>query len=118
MRELQLVRKDALPEDSPYFDDGCEVSPSCLACPLVQCIYDYPQGMETIRDQARVDRTVQLRGLGYSCGEVADLMQSSVRAVYRRLATARRQSADTRLFEVREHRGIVVLMGDSNYGRA
>ncbi len=117
LETLRLVRKDALPEDSPYFDDGCDVAPSCLACPLVRCRYDYPQGLETVRDQARVDRTAQLRDLGYMDGEIANLMQSSVRAVYRRLATARQQSADARLSEVNTNRGIVVLIGESNYGR-
>ncbi|KKN06497.1 hypothetical protein LCGC14_1076700 [marine sediment metagenome] len=118
METLRLVRRDALPEDSTYYDDGCEVAPSCLACPLVRCRYDYPQGLETVRDQARVNRTMQLRDLGYMDGEIADMMQSSVRSVYRRLATARRQSADVRLYEVKTNRGIVVLIGESNYGTA
>ena len=115
---LRLVRRDALPEDSTYLDDGCNIAPSCLACPMVRCRYDFPQGLETIRDQTRVNRTMQLRDLGYLNGEIADMMQSSVRSVYRRLATSRQQSADARLYEVHENRGIVVLIGDSNYGRA
>ena len=31
---------DTLPEYFPYRDDGCDVSPSCLVCPLPQCRYD------------------------------------------------------------------------------
>ena len=118
METLRLVRKDALPEDSHYYDDGCEVSPSCLTCYLVKCRYDYPQGLKTVRHQAQVDRTAYLRGLGYACDVIADLMQSSVRSVHRRLATARHQSADTRLSEVSANSGIVVLIGESSYGTA
>ncbi|MBI4338791.1 MAG: hypothetical protein HY680_02420 [Chloroflexi bacterium] len=31
---------DTLPEYFPYKDGGCDVSPSCLRCPLPQCKYD------------------------------------------------------------------------------
>ena len=31
---------DTLPEYFPYRDDGCDVSTSCLGCPLPQCKYD------------------------------------------------------------------------------
>ena len=33
---------DALPEFYQYADNGCEVSPSCLNCPLPQCKDDDP----------------------------------------------------------------------------
>ena len=33
---------DLLPEAFPYRDNGCEVSPSCLSCPLPKCKYDDP----------------------------------------------------------------------------
>lgn len=117
LETLHLVRKDALPEDSTYYDNGCDVYPSCLTCPLITCRYDYPQGLKTIRDQAHVDRAVELRGLGYEDKEIANLMQCSVRAVYRRLATARNQSADASPYEVETHSGIVVLIGEHHYGR-
>ena len=38
-RELAV---DLLPELYAYRDDGCEVSPSCLTCPLPRCKYDDP----------------------------------------------------------------------------
>ena len=34
--------KDRLPEFIPYKDDGCDISPSCLQCPLPKCRYDDP----------------------------------------------------------------------------
>ena len=33
---------DAMPEFYHYEDTGCEVSSSCLDCPLPQCKYDDP----------------------------------------------------------------------------
>lgn len=36
------LRLDILPESYAYRDDGCEVSPSCLRCPLPLCKYDDP----------------------------------------------------------------------------
>ncbi len=33
---------DQSPEYYHYEDTGCEVSPSCLNCPLPQCKYDDP----------------------------------------------------------------------------
>lgn len=39
MRDLPL---DILPELYPYRDDGCEVSRSCLQCPLPRCKHDDP----------------------------------------------------------------------------
>ena len=34
---------EALPEFFTYRDDGCEVAPACLRCPLPQCRYDDPK---------------------------------------------------------------------------
>ena len=36
----KIVRRDSLPEHARYKDTGCELSPSCLRCPLVRCQYD------------------------------------------------------------------------------
>lgn len=35
-------RRDALPEGREYRDDGCEVSGSCLSCPLPRCRFEEP----------------------------------------------------------------------------
>ena len=34
--------RDSRPEFVHYRDVGCEISPSCLRCPLPQCRYDDP----------------------------------------------------------------------------
>ena len=36
----KIVRRDSLPEHARYKDEGCELSPSCLRCPLPRCQYD------------------------------------------------------------------------------
>lgn len=45
---LALVRCDTLPEATDYRDTGCELAPSCLACPLARCKYDAPPPRRTI----------------------------------------------------------------------
>ncbi|MCH8007547.1 MAG: hypothetical protein IIC91_01655 [Chloroflexi bacterium] len=42
------VRKEALPEYAPYKDVGCDLAPSCLACPFVVCRYDLPSGIREL----------------------------------------------------------------------
>ena len=33
------MRRDALPEWVSYTDDGCDVAPRCVECPLEECKY-------------------------------------------------------------------------------
>ena len=35
---------DPMPEHVDYRDEGCEVAPECLACPLPRCRHDDPRG--------------------------------------------------------------------------
>ena len=116
--QVRRVRVDALPEHSTYVDDGCEVAPHCLECPLPKCRYEYKQGLLTLRTQARVSRVIELRGLGYTTGAIASAMETSRRAVSRMLAAARRLEGDTSLLKVGTNGGIMVLMGESSYDRA
>ena len=48
---------DVVPERYPYRDEGCEVSPSCLRCPLPQCKYDDPGWLQRQKREER-DRDV------------------------------------------------------------
>jgi hypothetical protein len=43
-RPLPLVRRDTLPDGWNYADTGCELSATCLRCPLARCQYDVPNG--------------------------------------------------------------------------
>ncbi|MEX2245735.1 MAG: hypothetical protein WEC75_03520 [Dehalococcoidia bacterium] len=58
---LMLVRQDALPEHMAYRDTGCELSPSCLRCPLARCKYDEPGGARRMRTERRDREIARLR---------------------------------------------------------
>ena len=77
---------DVVPERYPYRDEGCEVSPSCLRCPLPQCKYDDPRWFQRQRQKER-DREVvtALREDGLSVLEVAARFDLSERTVFRML---------------------------------
>jgi len=72
-----------LPEHSDYEDTGCELSPSCLRCPLAICKYDDPKvfGMKPATVVRRV-RILQHRRLGKTMREIAVVENISVRTVY------------------------------------
>ena len=97
---------DAVPEFYHYEDTGCEVSPSCLNCPLPQCKYDDPDWFQRHRRFARDLRmwsTIQLEGL--SAQEAADRFSVTVRTVFRiiqrcREAEGELDSATVRAFAV------------------
>ena len=80
---------DSRPEEYPYRDDGCEISPSCLRCPLPQCKYDDPrwflQERRRERDQLVLD-TKERESL--SVDEVAHKFALSQRTVFRILRRA------------------------------
>jgi hypothetical protein len=54
-------RGDALPEHIRYRDEGCDLSPSCLNCPLPLCRYDHPGGVRSLRTLGRDREIVRLR---------------------------------------------------------
>ncbi len=54
-------RDDALPEQTRYRDEGCDLSPSCLNCPLPRCRYDQPGGVRRLRTLGRDEEIVRLR---------------------------------------------------------
>lgn len=75
---------DTIPEYYHYEDTGCEVSPSCLSCPLPQCKYDDPVWFQRHRRMARdlkVWSTMQSEGLNVE--EAADRFSVTVRTVFR-----------------------------------
>lgn len=71
------------PENVEYRDEGCEVSPSCLACPLARCKYDVPGGLAEIRRLER-DRAIRaMRARGATINEAARRLGVSARSVVR-----------------------------------
>ena len=114
--ELPFVRRDALPENSHYYDDGCDLHPYCLTCPFAKCRYDHTQGLMTMRWEARVARAVELRGLDYTAAGAAAVMGTTQRSVFRMWATARKRRCDAMPLKVKSNSGILVLIGESSYG--
>jgi hypothetical protein len=60
-QEGERIRDDALPEQTRYRDEGCDLSPSCLNCPLPVCRYDHPGGVRSLRTLGRDEEIVRLR---------------------------------------------------------
>ena len=82
-REMELV--DGLfREDVDYRDEGCDLSPSCLNCPLPRCRYDEPGGSRQLAKGPR-DREVvrRRREEGASIAELARSFGLSKRTVHR-----------------------------------
>ncbi len=81
---------DALPERCQYQDDGCEVSPSCLRCPLPRCKYDDPGWLNRRAREQRDGRILRvwLEG-GTPVDSLARRFGVSERTVFRILATVR-----------------------------
>ena len=50
---MNVIAEGTSPTYSHYPDNGCEVSPSCLSCPLPLCRYDDPQGYENWKHRQR-----------------------------------------------------------------
>lgn len=83
---------DTLPELFVSRDDGCEVAPSCLRCPLPQCKFDDPDRGRRNWMAARQQRHAEARRLldkGMGIREVAATLGGSERMVYRARAEVR-----------------------------
>lgn len=72
------------PEQEQYQDDGCDLFPSCLRCPLTRCRYDSP-GRQTGKE-LRNTEMARLRQAGVSVRELAERFGVSRRTVYRIVA--------------------------------
>ncbi len=75
---------DAVPEDFPYRDEGCEVSPSCLRCPLPQCKYDDPGWFLREKRRERDEEVLSaMRRQKLSVPEAAARFDISQRTIFR-----------------------------------
>ncbi len=76
-----------LEENRDYQDEGCEIAPSCLKCPLPNCVHDEPRGKCRCRKRERNKEIALLhRKRGVKVGELACRFKISRRTVYRALA--------------------------------
>jgi hypothetical protein len=83
------VRLDALPEHLDYRDTGCELSPTCLRCPLARCRYDEPGGARRMLQSSRDVTVRSFREEGAGIDALAAQFGISRRSVFRILARAR-----------------------------
>lgn len=88
------VRIDALPEHTDYRDTGCDLSASCLECPLARCKYDEPGGARALTMAAR-DREIALLRRKYRApiDKLSSTYGVSRRTIFRVLAEARAREA-------------------------
>ena len=75
---------DQEPELFPYKDDGCELSPSCLNCPLPRCKYDDPGWMQRERRKKRDYAVIQAREReGLTIPQLTERFRVSERTIFR-----------------------------------
>jgi len=82
-KQFPRVRGDSLPERTGYRDDGCEIHPQCLTCPLPRCRYDEPGGLTGLLNGLRDREIVALKSRGMAVEEIADTFGVSRRTVFR-----------------------------------
>jgi hypothetical protein len=82
-RPLPAVRSDTLPENMSFRDDGCDVSQSCLSCPLSVCKYDDPGWAVRESRRSRDSEILRLRVEGVPVSELAARFSVSTRTVHR-----------------------------------
>lgn len=86
---LSGPRADGLPEGHDYRDDGCDLHPECLSCPLPACRYEFRQGALGLRAAMRVEAARRAAALGLPASEIAAALGVSRRTVFRDLAVTR-----------------------------
>ncbi len=95
--ESLSVELDLLPEHKHYMDEGCDMSPSCLSCPLENCIYDTPHGKQSELKRRRNDEILRVfREEHPTLGELARMFKVSMRTVQRALDGSRANSSEGR----------------------
>ena len=87
---------DLLPEGVDWKDEGCEVFPSCLNCPLPRCVEDEPRGQQRLRMAARRRWMAELKRTGKSVKEIAGIFGVSQRTVQRALQSNKRSPKRSR----------------------
>lgn len=74
-------------EEIVYADTGCHLHPSCLACPEVICVLEFPGGK---RGLERFVKVFAMKRSGMTSDQIARKMQMSRRVVNRVLSRSKR----------------------------
>ncbi|MFC1985388.1 helix-turn-helix domain-containing protein [Chloroflexota bacterium] len=86
LEETDEIELDLPPEYCHYRDEGCELSDSCLNCPLPKCIYDEPGGRQRWLKRLRAREMARLFTVeGKGVKELAEMFGVSQRTVQRAL---------------------------------
>ena len=75
--------RDLLPEHLRYQDDGCDLYPSCLNCPLPRCRYDEPGRRQTAKELRNKEIQHLHQKEGLKVEKLAQRFGVSKRTVYR-----------------------------------
>jgi hypothetical protein len=84
--------EDLLPEHVQYRDLGCDVSPTCLHCPLPVCRYEVRGGLAAIQRHPRDKALIARRREGASTERLCQEFRLSRRSVFRIIAAAREEA--------------------------
>ncbi len=113
---LRRVRRDALPEEIRYRDDGCDIHPQCLTCPLPRCRYDEPGGLRGMLNAYRDQQIVALRGDGVPVDQIAEQYNLSRRTVFRILSAGSPSGASESAKRTRQAVSAALAMSDGGNG--
>lgn len=80
-----VPREGALPEEVDYRDTGCDISPSCLRCPLPTCRYDTTMPAHVMASATRQQKAHIMLRAGVDVDGIAYLLAVSRRQVFRYL---------------------------------
>lgn len=83
------ARIDALPEYTDFADNGCDLYPSCLRCPLPRCRYDDPGGAPAMLRTGRDASILRVARGGASVDDMARMFGLSRRTIFRVLRAGR-----------------------------
>lgn len=85
------ARSDALPEYIDYNDNGCDLYPSCLRCPLPQCRYEVSGGATAMLRMGRDASIVAaFRRKEATVDDLARMFGLSRRTIFRVLERSKR----------------------------
>lgn len=80
-----VPKPGALPEDAEYRDTGCDISPTCLACPLPACRYDESIPAHVMASSSRLQKARIMFRADVDVDGIAYLLGVSRRSVFRYL---------------------------------
>jgi hypothetical protein len=82
-RYERVGRGDCLPEQARYRDDGCDIHPACLTCPLPRCRYEEKGGLRAMINAYRDRQIAGLRDAGVPAEELSARFGLSKRTIFR-----------------------------------